>query len=232
LRRLEWCHLSTLDRSGGINSLVDVLSQSPNLQYLFVSGLFCENISLNTQRHPHLPALATLRLRYHNDNFLQCVGGWSLPVLKTVILDVAPSWYLNYNSFYSDFWGKLGRNLVRVELGKDTHFSSADYISPCLQACPALQDLGYYVFFTAYPRGLPLISHRSLRRVRLHAAPNGTLDHQEMWHTLRGHFVVLNHPGMERLTTFIRHGKWDTLVQDPQWLAIEDEVTARGRGIV
>ena len=233
LRRLEWCHLPHLDHSGGINSLLDVLSQCPSIRYLFVSGLTHQTPLLDTQRDTHVPTLETLRLRYSNDDFLQILCRWSLPRLKAVIFDIPLTWSHYYTSSFSDFWIKFGRNLVRVELGKDIGFRTGDYLTNCLRGCPALQDLGFYVFFTACPsRVLQPIRHRSLRRVHLHAAPYGFLNTQETWSALREHMAALNHPGMERLTTFHKHGEWDALVHDPQWSAIEDGVTAQGREFV
>ena len=226
LQRLEWWQGAHIDRSGGINALVDVLAQCPNLRYLLVVGR-PGGIPLDHATGVCLPALETLRLRYLNGYFLfQMLRGWSLPALKTVILDLPP-----VNANLSLFWHKFGANLTRVELGKDIRFLMNDRLSDCLHGCPVLEEICFYFLFTAPPKTVSTIS-RSLRRVRIHAADNHAVWKSERWVMLHGHFKALNHSGMEKLTTFILHGDWDPYVNDPRWRTIRERVAAQNRWLV
>ena len=226
LKKLEWCcTLST----GGIHSLEDTLSQCPNLRYLFVTG-FTE-ISLPAQEAPaNVPTLETLRLRYQNDSFISRLLGpyWSLPSLKTVILDTSPTLY---RSMHCLFWNKFGGNVTRVELGQDIAFSRNDYLSACLDGCPALQELGYYPFFITHQMPHPG-THYSLKRVRLHAAPNDDLSQSETWAVLHRHIFLFNSPGMHKLSTFVLHHNWTPFTRDARWDDINGGITAQGREII
>ena len=226
LQRLEWWQGAHIDRSGGINALVDVLVQCPNLRYLFVVGR-PGAIPLDHATDVCLPVLETLRLRYLNGYFLfQMLRGWSLPVLKTVILDLPP-----VNANLALFWHKFGANLTRVELGKDIRFLMNDRLSDCLRGCPVLEEICYYFLFTAPPKTVPT-TPRSLRRVRIHAAENHAVWKSERWVMLNGHFKAFNHSGMENLTTFILHGDWDSYLSDPRWRTIKERIAAQKREIV
>ena len=229
LQRLEWCYSRSMDHLGGIHSLENTLSQCPNLRYLFVTG-FTEILLVDEETRVNVPTVETLRLRFHNDSFIHHLlsSRWSLPGLKTVILDTSPT---IFRSLHCLFWNKFGRNVTRVELGKHISFSPSDYISACLDGCPALQELGYYPFFITH-RVPDRQAHGSLRRIRLHASPNDDLSQSEMWTLLLRHIYRFNYLGMEKLTTFVLHDNWTSFIHDSRWDGVIDSITAEGRELV
>ncbi|EGN94080.1 hypothetical protein SERLA73DRAFT_188648, partial [Serpula lacrymans var. lacrymans S7.3] len=169
LKRLEWWHHNGATRSGGINSLYDVLKNAPNLQYLAVGGSVLPRfISVAPLC---LTALSTLRLRKMNHLFIRQLCRWDLPSLEHVIVDVPETW----NRALEGFWETFGDRLRTVELGQSVAFCVSDQVTLVLQGCPRLKELNYYVFFTSPVRST--FVHSSISCVRLHAHPNLILLH-------------------------------------------------------
>ena len=229
LQRLEWCCSLSLDRLGGIHSLEDVLLQCPNLRYLFLTGTW-EAFPLS-QTSVNMPKLETLRLGRLSPGFIDRMLGseWSLPALKTIILDQAPTSYVQ-QPVPTLFWNKFGKNVTRVELGKESWFSEDNCISVCLAGCPALQELSYHPFYI-YHRTWRKETHRSLRCLRLHASADEANDEEELWDMLLGHLYTFNHRGMKRLSNMVLHGDWTRFMNDAQWGYVEDIVEEQGREI-
>lgn len=197
LRRLEWWHHTEAERSGGINSLGVVLQHAPNIEYLFIGGF----VGFTQFTYVCLPSLRTLRLHVVNGLLLhQIVSKWILPSMTHVVLD-SPLVEQGLQSV----WDRFGEQLEVVEFGKHLRFLMSDHLTTCLRGCPALQEIGYYVFFTKVPETTE--EHASIRAVRLHSAVNNFLyTAEEIWAMLDGHFRFFN-----QLTSLCRvtlYGEW------------------------
>ncbi|KIM88954.1 hypothetical protein PILCRDRAFT_3110 [Piloderma croceum F 1598] len=142
LKRLEWWYVNDAARSGVINSLDDVLSGTPNLQYLSIGG---ELLTGQLRPPPHLPALTTLRLQRINSIFVRQLCRWSPPALVHIVVNNAQ------------------RDFALEMLWEDSVLKSKQCI---------LKELNYHIHFTAPPTGTPDIVHPSLNTVRLHGHTN------------------------------------------------------------
>lgn len=216
LKRLEWWNISEAARSGGINSLDHVLSCTPNLQYLLVGG----NLQIGQlQPSRSLDSLTTLRLRWMNYLFIRQICRWSLPALAHIIVDNSHS-----SSALEILWETFGSQIQIVEFGKHLRFYIEDHLTSVLRDCPMLQELNYYIHFTAPPR--PPIVHPSLRSVRLHCQANYMVSELD-WQRLSHHFSLFSGPSLPSLRRIILYGEWYTAVTGDRFARIHRALAAR-----
>jgi hypothetical protein len=218
LQHLEWWHHSDAERSGGINSLSSVLRGAPNISYLFVGGILTfSRMWLQVGTFPHLQ---TLRLDTINGLFLhQIVSSWSLPSLTYIVLD-SPL----MNSGWGSIWNAFGRQLKAIEFGKNLRFFSDDQLSPCLNGCPGLEQLNFYLYFTAPAENIQ--PHTSLTTVRLHAAVNNFLFNADavVWGLIDHHFKFLCGSDLPALRRIILHGDWHSILHHSRFISIRDKL--------
>ena len=220
LQHLEWWHYNDAERSGGINSLSAVLRGAPNISYLFVGGVRSfSRLWLQEETFLHLQ---TLRLGTINGLFLhQIVSSWSLPSLTYIVLDSPlpdPGW--------GSIWNAFGRQLKAIEFGKNLRFYSHDRLSPCLNGCPGLEQLNYYLCFTAPAEHIQ--PHTSLTTVRLHVAVNDLLSSYNtdpaVWDLIDDHFKVLCGSDLPALRRIILHGDWHSVLHHSRFISIRDKL--------
>ncbi|KAF7796856.1 hypothetical protein EIP86_008040 [Pleurotus ostreatoroseus] len=218
LKRLDWWHYNDASKTGGVNSLTDVLRAAPNLEYLSLWG---DNwMGLLHQPPISLPSLTTLRLRSTNAPLLLPLHKWKLPSFTRIIVD-------NYNgTLPGSLWSTFGNQLETVELGQSVKFGLVDMVQYVLDACPNLKELNYYVQFAAIPC-LPK-GHRALATVRLHGAQNDFYagDRNELWEHIEGHFAAFSSARFPALKHIILHGDWTPLTNDYRFKDIEEQVSA------
>ncbi|KXN88933.1 hypothetical protein AN958_06804 [Leucoagaricus sp. SymC.cos] len=214
LRRLEWWHHTEAERSGGINSLGVVLQHAPNIQHLFIGGV----VGYIQFTNVCLPALRTLRLHVINGLLLhQIVSKWVLPSLTHVVLD-SPLVEQGLQSV----WDGFGQQLEVVEFGKHLRFLMSDHLTTCLRGCPALQEIGYFIFFTKAPETFE--EHAFITTVRLHSAVNNFLyTAEEVWAILEGHFRFFTQ--LTSLRRIILYGEWRGILSQRRF----QEITQRFR---
>ncbi|KAG1757832.1 hypothetical protein EDB19DRAFT_1659307 [Suillus lakei] len=153
LKRLEWWHYNDAARSGGINSLLDVLRHSPNLQYLSVGGEMWTSTQIGNVLE--LPALKTLRVRRIN-----------LLFLAHVVVDFP----LEQNALDA-IWQVFGARLCTVEFARHSRHSITffNFTSPppIFKQPSALQCISLH----AFPCGMVTDMITEAReRFRLHLA--------------------------------------------------------------
>ncbi|KAI0086192.1 hypothetical protein BDY19DRAFT_961809 [Irpex rosettiformis] len=226
LKRLDWWHYNDAARTGGFNSLPDVLDRAPNLQYLSLTG----DLWLNLMRRQRivLPKLTTLRLRRVNVLFIQELCRWYMPSLEHVILDTYPS----APAQIEPFWEVFGHQITTVELGRSLKFHVLDLVSHVLSHCPNLEELNYYVQFTAAPH-LSIDAHERLHTIRLHASPNEflTAGGPTFWEHVEEHILAYDKSLFPALRTIVLHGDWKAYLPDPSFDKICSIVAARGCSI-
>ncbi|THH09788.1 hypothetical protein EW146_g8581 [Bondarzewia mesenterica] len=229
LKRLDWWHDNEAARTGGINSLDEVLSRTPKLEYLSLAGNMSLSL-LRQQRHIQLSALKLLRLRKVNAILIRQACMLSLPSLTHVIVDASPP-----NQALENIWETFGSDIRCVELGAHLRFIVEDNLSIIVSSCPRLSELNYYIFFTARPRFVA--PHPSLKRVGLHAhynmalSPNETGD--ETWKQIEDHVDAYCPESFPSLQEFVLYGQnWGQIRQDSRFWALEEKVRAQGRRLV
>ncbi|KAI0691034.1 hypothetical protein BC835DRAFT_1362028 [Cytidiella melzeri] len=222
LKRLDWWHYNDAARSGGFNSLAHVLHVAPNLQYLTLTGDLWLNL---LQREPiTLPKLSTLRLRRMNVLFLQEVCRWSLPSLRHILLDTYPS----VPGQVGGLWAKFGQQIKIVELGRSLKFYVLDLITHILSHCPELEELNYYVQFTATPH--PSVeSHHHVSTVRMHAYPNSIVagGSSTFWEHVEEHILAFQKPSFPALKRIVLHGDWKPYLAGETLARLDTIVRAR-----
>ncbi|CAL1705143.1 unnamed protein product [Somion occarium] len=220
LKRLDWWHHNEASRTGGINSLMDVLRAAPNVEYLSLGGqlwlsfLDCPSIEL--------PMLTTLRLRRVNILFVQQICKWSLPSLRTVIVDTIITHY----PLLDLFWETFGAQLRTVELGRSLKFLTDETaIHNVLTGCPNLEELNYYVQFTQKPYP-PREPHASLAVVGLNCQrPDMPVN---FWLHLEDHFRAWSHSSYPALKQIVLYDSPKTELDERP---LQDATyTVRGRG--
>ena len=225
LKRLEWWHHDEAERSGGINSLAAVLHGAPNLTYLFVGGISgFGRIGIGMQREtPSLLQLQTLRLCAINHLLLhQIVSRWSLPSLTCIVLDTPLQ-----DSNWRLIWDAFGSHLKAIEFGKHIRFLANNQLSPCLNGCPGLKELNFYIYFTLPEKDLQ--PHTNLTTVRLHAAVNQFLPDDALWQLIDAHFKVFCGSNLPALRHIILYGDWKPILHDPRFTSIQDKLREIGR---
>lgn len=217
LQRLEWWHYDEAERSGGINSLADVLHAAPNLSYLFVGGVISFSRICTQKEIPSLPHLQTLRISTINGLLLhQIVSRWSLPSLTHIILD-------SLDLDLGLIWDAFGNQLKSVEFGKHLRFFTCDRLSPCLNGCPGLEELNFYLYFTS-PAGT-IQPHNSLTTIRIHSAFNGLLfNDAAVWDLIHRHFEFLCGSNLPALRHIILYGDWQFILDHPRFTSIRDKL--------
>ncbi|KAF9535879.1 hypothetical protein CPB83DRAFT_754229 [Crepidotus variabilis] len=220
LRRLEWWHNMEAERSGGINSLADMLCSAPFLQYLFIGGVVGTTHMGTHRTSITMNQLETLRLHIRSGVLLRhIVSRWKLPSLKRVILDSLPA-----REGTHILWDEFGAQLEAVELGRHLQFLVTDSLTTCLRSCPHLQQLNYYLFFSFPPQ--EFIRHASLSTVNIHAHVNPMLlGNGNAWHMVEQHFEFLCSSGLSSLRHINLYGDWRAIIYHPQFAKISQKLS-------
>jgi hypothetical protein len=224
LKRLEWWHYNDATRSGGINSLLDVLRHSPNLQYLVVGGEMLT--SARTGNVVELPALKTLRLRRMNPIFVHQICQWRLPSLVHVVVDFP----LEQNGLET-IWRVFGARLCTVEFARHVGFLLSDQITRFLRGCPQVKTFNYFLNFTSPP---PIFEQQcALQCISLHAFPCGMVTDMisVAQERLRLHLAFLSRSSFPALRRIILYGDWDIMLRDPRFVQFSQTMTSRGCSI-
>ncbi|KAI0066421.1 hypothetical protein BV25DRAFT_1377407 [Artomyces pyxidatus] len=226
LKRLDWWHHNPADRSGGINSLNEVLRSAPNLEYLSYGGEMWQ-VSLS-RRSLELPALKVLRLRHIDAIFVRQICTWRLPSLTHLVME-----WPTHPQVVEVLWETLGPGLETVELGIHLGFALRDYLSTVLTGCSNLREINYYIFFTMRLRDS--VVHEHLKRVGLHAHANLTIDSNDdvVWAHVEDHLKAYHTETFPSLTEFVLYGpEWEPLIQHGRFSELEAMVAADGRSLV
>jgi len=223
LKRLDWWHRNDAARTGGINCLIDVLQAAPNITYLSIEGEMGLSL-MQLASIIELNALTTIHLRRVNTLFILQISKWHLPSLQHVILDG----YTNVHMLQS-IARSFGSQMRTLELGKSLKFLISDSLHPVLDACSALKELNYYVFFTRPPSVSPE-PHPSLTTVRLHSAINLLLleNDDSYWSHINLHFAAFCSPSFPALKRVLLHGSWSFILDHPQCLPSMQKLIQRG----
>ena len=139
LRRLEWAFDKTgaAARTGGINSLTDMLKAAPSLSELVLTGLM-PHAALRQDRIV-LHALRTLRFRAGACGcpFLNLqTSYWVMPALENIVVEGG-----GCAKAFEELWGTFGRlvRVVQLELGGEGMW--VDDVGEIVNACPGLEEL-------------------------------------------------------------------------------------------
>ncbi|KAH0838115.1 hypothetical protein J3R83DRAFT_6361 [Lanmaoa asiatica] len=224
LTRLEWWHYNNAARSGGINSLTDVLRNAPSLQFLALGGEFWMN-SMHLDSQIRLPALTTLRLKRVNALFVWQIRRWELPSLVHVVADFPAD-----NGGLEELWLHFGSQLCTVEFGRNIAFHLTDQISPFLRGCAGVKVFNYFINFTAPPTETLLVEQSSIQCVGIHAFPCAILDNN--WRHLNRHFDFLFSRFLPALKRIVLYGNWQQIIKDSRFSPALDRVTQKGCAIV
>lgn len=224
LTRLEWWHYNNAARSGGINSLTDVLRNAPSLQFLVLGGDFWMN-SMHLDPPIRLPALTTLRLKRINALFVWQIRRWELPSLVHIIAD-----FLADHGGLEELWLHFGSQLCTVEFGRHIAFYLTDQISPFLRGCVGVKVFNYFINFTAPPTEALLVEKSSLQCVGIHAFPCGVLD--DDWRHIIRHFDFLSSRFLPALKRVILYGNWEQIITDSRISPALDRLTRKGCAIL
>ena len=176
------------------------------------------------QRMPiFLPELSTLRIRRMNVLFLQQICRWTLPSLQHVIVDTHSN-----HQLLECLWERFGDQVRTLELGKSLRFYVCDMVYYVLANCANLEELSYYVQFTAPPQ-LPAEEHKSLTTVRLHAAENAFFEEQGngFWEHLEQHFAMYARPTFPALKRVVLHGDWEAVQRDVRFQPLVQDLLDR-----
>ncbi|KAJ7032007.1 hypothetical protein C8F04DRAFT_1108893 [Mycena alexandri] len=213
LKRLDWC---SYGEDGSIHAFPAVLCAAPNLEYLSMQGY--GRFWHYTAKKMRLLSLRTLHLGIVSVELLQSVSQWSLPALDTLIMDVPLNMSL--------VWAAHGSHIETIELGRENSFLHARYLMCCLQNCPALRKLNYYLFMTALPTE-DAGSYPSVTFVGMHMAPDPELSREE-WGHLEQHILTLAgglFPNLLRLTFY---GTPEQMLSDERSAVVLKPLTDRG----
>ncbi|KIK48365.1 hypothetical protein CY34DRAFT_798183 [Suillus luteus UH-Slu-Lm8-n1] len=224
LKRLEWWHYNDATRSGGINSLLDVLQNSPNLQYLVVGGEMLT--SAQTGNVLELPALKTLRLRRINPLFVHRICQWRLPSLVHIVVDFP----LEQNAL-DTIWQVFGARLCTVEFARHVGFLLSDQTTRFLRGCPQVKTFNYFLNFTSPP---PIFGQQcALQCISLHAFPCGMVTDMitAAQDRLRLHLAFLSRSSFPALRRIVLYGDWENMILDPRFVEFTQTMTSRGCSI-
>lgn len=216
LKRLEWWHYNHATRSGGINSLTDVLRYSPNLQYLAVGGeMWMSSASVTSHDLPvQLPVLTTLCIRRVNFLFIREICGWQLPSLAHVIVEV--------DIALGALWEVFGSGLCTVEFGR--HLGFSDQITQFLRGCPQVKTFHYFIYFTSPP---PIFNQPcALQSICLHSHPSHmAFDSEEL---PRLHFSFLSQSSFPALRRIVLYGDWTNITPESYFKDFAQTMNSRG----
>ncbi|KAJ3492147.1 hypothetical protein NLI96_g226 [Meripilus lineatus] len=222
LQRLDWWHNNDASRTGGINSLPEVVLAAPNLKYLTLAG----DVWLGLLHTPpvELAKLTTLRLRRVNVLFIQLIGRWTLPSLDTLILDTAASVYT-----LQGLLEVYAEQLRSVELGKSLAFTVHSVLQSILDRCNNLKQLNYYIYFVAPPDpDTPISCGDTLETVGLHAHRAEIITNHFAWSHLQKHLQLFSQPAFTRLKRVLLYGDWDNIISDPLYPKLVQKLVDRG----
>ncbi|KAF9229026.1 hypothetical protein BS17DRAFT_16 [Gyrodon lividus] len=217
LTRLEWWHYNNAARSGGINSLTDVLRSAPSLQFLTLGGEF----SMNPGPPIRLPAVTTLRLRRVNALLVRHICQWELPSLVHVVADFPP----DHNGLEA-LWFQFGHQLCTVELGRNIVFHMSDQIIVFFRGCSRVKMFNYFIHFTAPPAASLLVEKSSLQCVGIHAFPCAMM--KDTWKHLNSHFDFLASRFLPALKRIVLHGNWQHIMADERFARFEECLARKG----
>jgi hypothetical protein len=229
LKRLDWWNHAEASRTGGINSLTTVLTAAPNLEYLFI-GVVRPNFTpfhgLGAARIC-LPRLRTLRLSMASALLLRHVMcRWTLPALDRLVVDTPVAY-----GAMDILWEALGPQLRVVEFGKHVRFLLDRSFAACLNGCPSLRELNYYLFTTTPPNTDVEAGtvYPSVMSIGVHMADIAFLeDVQDEWEHLGRHFDVFAggmFPSLCRLRIF---GMLERMRRDERFAAMQQRLSDRG----
>ncbi|KAL1757334.1 hypothetical protein FB107DRAFT_209569 [Schizophyllum commune] len=227
LRRLDWWGNSEAERSGGLNSLGNVLAHAPGLRYLFIGGIM--GLSPAGMQPPELvlPNLVTLRLNVINGLLMnKLCTRWSLPELRHLVLD-SPLVGADIRAL----WDTFGQQLTTVEFGAHARFVMTDMVTPCLRACPNIREFNYHVFFTTPPD--PDLHHDTLEVVGLHGAADQLIGEGQMvWTHFRLHLGIFTQDNFPSLRRIVLAGdEWRTLSKKPGFLVMLRDLSRESSAI-
>ncbi|KAG9314157.1 hypothetical protein JVU11DRAFT_4943 [Chiua virens] len=220
LTRLEWWHYNNAARSGGINSLMDVLRNAPSLQFLTLGGEFWMG-SMQLDSPLRLPALTTLRLRRVNALFIWQIKRWDLPALVHLVVDFPAD-----HGGLEELWHRFGSQLCTVEFGRNVAFHMTDQISLFLRGCPGVKVFNYFISFAAPPS--ELVEQSSLQCVGIHAFPCALLSDSENWMHFIDHFNFLSSHLLPALKRIVLFGNWQPTIQALRLAPAFDRFTQKG----
>ncbi|KII93415.1 hypothetical protein PLICRDRAFT_35622 [Plicaturopsis crispa FD-325 SS-3] len=223
VKRLEWWQYDTATRTGGINSLRDVLLCTPNLQYLIVGGDLGWPGLMSGKATVALPALHTIRFQRTTPIFLRRISQWTLPALTHVVFDTPVA--IEHGTMQL-FWETFGAQLRTVEFGKSLRFSVEDQLTPMLQLCPQLETVNYHVYF-ACPEPALTQPHATLSAVGLHA--DGNPFGGEDWECMQKQFSFLCGDAFPALKKITLYGQWK--FAEAHISELVADFTRRGRAI-
>lgn len=224
LTRLEWWHYNNAARSGGINSLIDVLRNAPSLQFLVLGGEFWMN-SMQLNSPIRLPALTTLRLRRVNALFVSQIRRWELPSLVHIVVDFPAE-----HGGLEELWFHFGSQLCTVEFGRNIAFHMTDQISAFFRGCAGVKIFNYFINFTTSPSESLLVEQSSLQCIGIHAFPCGILN--DNWRHLNRHFDFLSSRFLPALKRIVLYGNWEQIIRDSRISPALDRLTQKGCSIV
>ncbi|KIM70326.1 hypothetical protein SCLCIDRAFT_523537 [Scleroderma citrinum Foug A] len=220
LTRLDWWHYDEAARSGGINSLIHVLRDTPGLQYLTLGGEFWAS-ALSAQV-PELPALTTLRFRRVNAVFIWQVCRWMLPSLVHVIVDFPPE-----NEAIQQLWLTFGEQLRTIEFGRNVAFHLTDQLGLLLRSWPSsVKVLNYFIHFTMFPQS-PIESQAPVENIGIHSFPCAMMS--DVWEHLDSHFIWLaTSPSLTALKHVILYGQWENIIGDYRFVTFQRRLEEKG----
>ena len=219
LKRLEWWHYNHAARSGGINSLTDVLRYSPNLQYLAIGGELWMTSSTSTSHVLELPVLTTLRIRRINSLFIHQISRWQLPSLAHLIVETS----LDQDAL-KDVWELFGSRLCTVEFGRHVGFLLSDQITLFLRDCPRVKSFHYFIYFTSPP---PISNWPcAIECIRLHSHPCHMFSDSEQF--TRRHFSFLAQSSFPALRRIILYGDWGNIVPESYFKDFVQIMSSKG----
>ncbi|KZP25364.1 hypothetical protein FIBSPDRAFT_388736 [Athelia psychrophila] len=230
LKRLDWWNIPDATRSSDINSLYNVLLNTPHIQYLTLGGSYGE---INTQFPVHLPEVTTLNFQRSDMEFAQQILAlWSMPALTHLIYTGVSNYFM-----FMALVQKFGAQLRTLELSRSMQFCTTDYLWPALTEGRALHEIGYFVNSTLIPRrtlnGTAWVAiNGSVRVVRLHGQL-AFADEKLIWDHLEEHFAFLAGAALPALETVVlhpSHGIWDEITSHPRFAPLGRAL--RGRGCV
>ena len=224
LKRLDWWHLNEAARTGGINSLADVLKVAPNLEYLSVGGEIWPSY-LSTP-NVHLPRLTTLRFRRVNAFFVLKLCRWQLPALAHLVFDQ----FQNPEAYWP-LWEAYGSQVRSVEFGLSLKFYVIDFLAYVFAGCPGLEELNCYAHFTHPPPTTRTME--KLHTVGMHAHPNSFYPErsEEYWAHLERHFAAWSEPAFPALKNIMLYGDWEAVVADKEFERITKPLREKGCNI-
>ncbi|KAJ7157143.1 hypothetical protein C8R46DRAFT_909197 [Mycena filopes] len=219
LRRLDWWNFPEASRSGGINSLLAVLTAAPNLEYLFIGivrAQFADPFYTVGAAQIDLPRLRTLRLSTATALLVRhIVTRWTLPALENLVLDT-PIVGLGEDMM----WDSLGPQLKVVEFGKHLRFLLNENLASCLRGCPSLRELDYYVFTTSLPEGA-WDEHPSVTSIGIHLAEIPFLGAvRDEWEHLERHFEIFAGGMFPNLRQLRIYGPPEDILTDERFSAL------------